>query len=95
MTNTGDRTGIETVQVYAEYGASPVERPLKELKAFYRVQLEPGETQRIAISLPVGSLARYDEAASGWIVDSGNYILRVGGSSAPESLSGAPFTISD
>jgi len=95
VTNTGDRTGIETVQVYAEYGASPVERPLKELKAFYRVQLEPGETQRIAISLPVGSLARYDEAASGWIVDSGNYILRVGGSSAPESLSGAPFTISD
>lgn len=95
ITNTGDRSGVEVVQVYAEYGASPVERPLKELKAFYRMELEPGETRRVEISIPAGDLARYDEASGGWIVDSGDYRILAGGSSAPGSLSGARFNIGD
>ena len=49
VSNTGDRAGEEIVQLYVGYPESRVERPLRELKAFVRVALAPGETQRVQI----------------------------------------------
>ncbi len=51
VTNTGDRPGAEVVQVYVCDPDCSVQRPVRELKGFGRVQLEPGESRRVAFSL--------------------------------------------
>jgi len=69
--NTGQRAGVEVVQVYAGEQGCPLPRPLRELKGFQRVQLNPGETKRVEISLPRDSFAYYDAVKHDWTVDSG------------------------
>jgi beta-glucosidase len=79
--NTGSSYGGEVVQLYASDPVCSVLRPEKELKAFKKVFLQPGETKTIELDVKVGDLAFYDEAKKGWNTESGEYILQLGNSS--------------
>jgi beta-glucosidase len=70
--NTGGRAGAEVVQVYVGEDRCPVPRPLRELKAFSKVALAPGESRNIAITLPRESFAYWSPAGKDWTVDAGN-----------------------
>lgn len=58
--NTGDRTGDEVVQIYMHDEIASVARPMKELAAFKRVTLEPGESKNVEIGIPYRSFALWD-----------------------------------
>jgi beta-glucosidase len=79
--NTGTMAGDEVVQLYIcdEYGCVP--RPVKELKGFVRLTLQPDETQHVTFHLPVNLLAFYDEELK-LIVEAGTIRVMVGSSSA-------------
>ena len=81
VTNTGKRAGKEVVQVYAACPLAKVERPAKELKAFRKVALAPGEAKTLEIRLTERDLAYWDEFANCFRTDAGEYELRVGSSS--------------
>ncbi len=81
ITNTGDEKGKEVVQVYVGKSESKVERPVKELKAFKKIEVEKGETQTVNIAVDVNKLAYYDESSQNWVVEKGDYIIYVGTSS--------------
>jgi beta-glucosidase len=72
--NTGTRAGSELVQLYVAAPESRVERAPRELKAFARLALEPGETGIARLGIPVAELAYYDER-SGWVLEPGRYTL--------------------
>ncbi len=93
VTNTGGVAGDEIVQLYVGYHGSSVDRPVKDLRGFTKVHLEPGETKTVAIDVPVQDLAFYDVSASAWEVEPIAYTVYVGPSSAELPLS-APFTVS-
>jgi beta-glucosidase len=78
VTNAGQRAGEDVVQLYVAAEGSKVERAPKELKAFARVALAPGETRAVRLSVPVADLAYYDEATSGWAVEPIAYTAIVG-----------------
>ena len=82
VTNTGERTGTEVVQVYVAPTDPPVHRPPKELAGFAKVSVEPGATATATIRLSERSFARWDLASGGWVVDPGVYSLIVAGSAA-------------
>lgn len=81
LSNTGDRAGAETVQLYVGQCRPSVVRPVKELKAFRKVFLQPGESREIRFGLPVADFAFYDEKSNGWKVESDKYVLYCGTSS--------------
>ncbi len=64
VTNTGDRAGTEVVQLYVGFRQSALDRPLRVLRGFERVALEPGESREVTLRCPVEKL-RYYDAASG------------------------------
>lgn len=71
VTNTGSRVGSETVQLYVERPASRIARPLRELKAFRKVSLEPGQTVSVKLAVPRAALRHWDTAAHAWAVEPG------------------------
>jgi beta-glucosidase len=79
--NTGNVDGAEVVQLYASDPVCSVMRPEKELKAFDKVFLKPGETKTIEMQVRVADLAFYDEAKKAWNIEAGEYILQLGNSS--------------
>ncbi len=79
--NTGSRDGKEVVEVYVGKKDSRVERAPKELKGFSKVEVPAGAQKQVSISIPVKSLAFFDEAAQNWEVEKGDYVLYVGNSS--------------
>lgn len=79
--NTGDRAGEEIVQVYVSKRGSVVFRAEQELKGFARVQLEPGETKRVSITLDHHAFSFYHVPSAQWLEESGEYEIRVGASS--------------
>ncbi len=81
VTNTGSRYGAEVAQIYVSDPVCSVLRPAKELKAFEKVFLQPGESKNIELSIKVADLAFYDEAKKGWVVEPGEFILELGNSS--------------
>ncbi|MBO0321524.1 glycoside hydrolase family 3 C-terminal domain-containing protein [Muricauda sp. CAU 1633] len=81
VTNSGERAGDEVVQFYVHDVESSVKRPIKELRGFERVPLEPGETKTITFSLPAGKLSFYDEKSHDFKVEPGEFTLMVGSSS--------------
>lgn len=87
VTNSGDRAGDEIVQVYTHQFAPKVTRPVKELKAFKRVSLQPGETATVAFILPVNQLGFYDLEYR-YIVQPGTVDVMVGSSSQDIRASG-------
>jgi beta-glucosidase len=95
VTNAGDRAGVETVQLYVGCPGKRVDRPVKELKGFERVALEPGESARVAFEIEAAALAYYHSEKAAWEVEEGEYTLYAGSSSRDEDLSlRATLTIS-
>jgi beta-glucosidase len=84
--NTGKRAGDEVVQLYVRHLDSAVSRPLKELKAFSRIQLRPNEEKTVKLSLPAARLAYWDAAADRWTVEKDRVEIIVGGSSVDARL---------
>jgi beta-glucosidase len=82
VTNTGKVAGDEVVQLYTHQKASRVKQPLKQLRAFQRVGLNPGQTKTVRLTVRAGDLAHWDVTRGTWAVESGDYDLMVGGSSA-------------
>ncbi len=80
--NTGNRAGREVVQVYVRAIQSAMLRPALELKAFRSVELEVGASQTVTFELERQKFAHYDCARQDWCVESGEYQLLVGNSSA-------------
>ncbi|WP_373615335.1 glycoside hydrolase family 3 C-terminal domain-containing protein [Mucilaginibacter sp. OAE612] len=79
--NTGSRYGAEVVQLYVSDPVSSVLRPEKELKAFEKVFLQPGETKTVELDVKVGDLAFYDESKKSWKIEAGEFVLQLGNSS--------------
>lgn len=81
VTNTGDRTGAEVVQLYVHDEESSLKRPHQELKGFEKVWLEPGQTKEVEISLGIDSFSFYNDRKQGWVAEPGRFLLLVGNSS--------------
>ncbi len=81
LKNVGDRTGSDTPQLYTHQRRSTVLQPIKSLRAFQRVELQPGETRRIFFTLSPAQLAFYDTPAHHFNVEPGTFDLLVGSSS--------------
>ncbi|MDQ1038297.1 beta-glucosidase [Streptomyces sp. V3I8] len=81
VTNTGRRAGDEVVQLYTHQRLSRDKQPLKQLEAFERVSLKPGETRTVKLGLREKDLAHWDVTRSRWVVESGTYDVLVGASS--------------
>jgi beta-glucosidase len=81
VTNTGKLKGDEVVQVYVHEVHSPVPMPIESLVGFQRITLAPGETKMVSIPVKVSSFRRWDETANRYVVDSGQYELRIGSAS--------------
>ena len=78
VTNTGSRAGAETVQLYIRDVKSSVERPFKELKAFRKVFLQPGETQMVSLTIDKSALSFYDDKAAAWTAEPGVFEALIG-----------------
>jgi len=81
LANTGARAGAEVAELYIHQENPTLPRPLKELKGFKKVLLNPGEKQTVSIPLGVRSFAFYDPARNGWVSEAGNFEILVGSSS--------------
>ena len=78
ITNTGSLAGAETVQLYISDKKCSVERPLKELKAFQKVMLQPGETKTVSLTIDQQALSFYNETLSQWTAEPGAFEALVG-----------------
>lgn len=81
ITNTGQRTGKEVVQLYIRDQQASLQRPEKELKAFAKVQLEPSEHKMVTLSINRDALAYYDDLTHEWVAEAGKFEVLVGASS--------------
>ena len=80
--NTGARPGREVVQVYLSAPNGKLDRPRQELAAFAKTALlDPGEEETVEAAFDLRDSAAYDAARSAWILEAGDYVLRVGNSS--------------
>lgn len=79
--NSGERFGDEVAQVYVSDRQCSVERPEKELKAFERVTVLPGETRRVELRLLPEAFRFWDEEINQWLFEPGEFIIQVGASS--------------
>jgi beta-glucosidase len=83
--NRGERAGTEVVQMYIRDVVSSVTRPVKELKGFAKVRLEPGEQTTVSMSIDASALSFYDVAMRR-VVEQGEFRVMVGTSSRDEDL---------
>ena len=81
VTNTGSRAGAETIQLYIHDKQASVERPLKELKAFRKVYLQPGETQQVSLTIDKSALSFYNDQTGAWMAEAGDFEALIGTSS--------------
>lgn len=82
--NTGGVAGAEIVQLYVGQDVCKnAPRPVKELKDFAKVWLEPGETKTVSFELDSRAFAYWDDFAKAWVVDSGSFTVSVAPSSCP------------
>ena len=81
VTNTGSCAGSEVVQLYVSDVKSSLPRPLKELKAFKKVFLQPGETQNVTLTIDVNALSFYDDSKQNWVAEPGDFMALIGTSS--------------
>ena len=76
--NTGSRAGKEVVQLYVSDLNGTIERPVKELKGFEKVELQPGETKTVEFEIDARALSYYSEELGDWFAPSGEYALLAG-----------------
>ena len=81
VTNTGNRAGAETVQLYVSDKKASVDRPVKELKAFQKVYLQPGESRDVTLTIGRDALSFFDEASGQWKAEPGTFEALIGTSS--------------
>ena len=81
VTNTGERSGKEVVQLYVSDPSASVARPPRELRAFEKVEIEPGRSARVAFRLSARDFAHWSTRTSGWVVEAGEFMIAVGASS--------------
>jgi beta-glucosidase len=94
VTNTGKRAGSEVVQIYIRDCVSSVTRPIKELKGFHKVWIEPGETKTVRLDVTSESLAFYDVNMK-YVVEPGEFEIVVGNSSCDADLQKTVLTVLD
>lgn len=80
--NSGNRLGKEVVQLYISDCKASVVRPVKELKGFEKVELNPGESKDITFTISTEDLSFYDETIGDWKAEKGKFEVLVGASSA-------------
>ncbi|NHI94889.1 MAG: glycosyl hydrolase [Candidatus Lokiarchaeota archaeon] len=88
ITNSGNREGAEIVQLYVQDIEASVERPLKELKGFKKIKLNPEEKKTVEFELLKEDLSFYDEKEHSWRAEKGKFKLLVGSSSRDIRLEG-------
>ncbi len=93
LTNSGSRPGDEVVQLYVHKPDSAVSRPQRQLQAFRRVPLQPGETKTVALEVDTRRLAYWNAGDDRWVIEPGKYELMVGASSSDIRATGS-FTVS-
>lgn len=90
VTNTGDHSGKEVVQLYLSAPQGGRHREYQRLVAFAKTEeLQPGASQAVELSFPLADGASYDEARAAWVLDAGTYALRVGNSSRDTAIAAA------
>ncbi len=92
VTNTGDIAGDEIVQMYIRDKVSSVTRPVKELKGFKRISLNPGETKEVALKITPEKLA-FHNIDMKFIVEPGDFEIMIGSSSRDEDLFKVMLTV--
>ena len=92
LTNTGDRKGTEVVQLYIGDIVTSYSWTDRELKAFQRVELEPGKSKTVAFDIPVSDCTIVDSEANR-IVEPGEFEVLIGHSSRREDLKRTTFTV--
>jgi len=90
--NTGQRAGAEAAELYVGDSHASVPRPVKELKAFTKINLKPGETRRVTLTLNRRAFSFYDVQKKDWNAEPGDFSILVGGSSDNIQLRGK-FTL--
>lgn len=85
--NTGEREGAEVVQLYIRPIDPIMDRPIRELKGFVKLDLKPGEAKKATFALDARSFAHWDEVLSSWKVDDGAYAIEAAASSSDIRLS--------
>ena len=92
VTNTGSRAGSEIVQLYITDEKSSLPRPVKELKGFGKVHLQPGETRTVEFTIDRESLSYFDDARHCWVAEPGRFRALLGASSR-DIRGNVPFTL--
>ena len=88
--NTGSKyAGKEVVQVYYSAIGGEIDKPYQELAAYKKTKLlAPGESEQLVLSYPVSQMASYSEKKAAWVLEQGEYVVRVGNSSASTEIAG-------
>ena len=81
VTNTGKVAGAEVVQAYVQDVQSSLVRPMKELKAFQKVALQPGETKVVKLTIDKRGMSFYDDTKKAWVAEPGQFNVLIGASS--------------
>ncbi|WP_294195727.1 glycoside hydrolase family 3 N-terminal domain-containing protein [uncultured Sphingomonas sp.] len=81
VTNTGTRAGDEVVQLYIHQRAGRASRPVRELKGFHRITLQPGERRSVTFDVGENVVRYWNGAVKDWVVDPGTFDVWVGASS--------------
>ena len=89
VTNTGKVNGKEVIQLYVADKESSVQRPVKELKAFDKIELAPGESKEVSFTLSVRDFSYYSKVYDRWLAESGEFDILIGSSSRDIRLTGS------
>ncbi len=91
--NTGKVTGTEVVQLYIGLENSNIDRPIKLLKGFKRIQLQPNELKNVTLEILIKNLAWYNPESKSWEIEKIDYYLFIGPSSKKEDLLSIQFNL--
>lgn len=89
VTNTGEHAGRQVVQVYCTQPEVNIEKPHQILVGFAKTgKLKPGEYEDVTIKIPIMTLCSFDEETTAWVMEKGDYLLRIGENSRDTVLCG-------
>jgi beta-glucosidase len=89
VTNSGKVKGKEVIQLYVADKESTVQRPVQELKAFDKIELEPGESKEVSLTLNNRDFSYYSKVYDRWLAESGEFDILIGSSSRDIRLKGS------